>query len=1280
MPKQSDRDFANLVLKEGLATREQIEECLELLKTLKEEAGVEDSIDGILCLKGVINEAQANVIWQKIASGEVDDIVEEFPSAPLPEPDPRPKASSRFPAIPGTHFVAKLEKDSTGINYLSDMEGSRKEIVHILYPQTAGNERLLKWLVRHGQSLKKLDHPAIASFRPPQTFENRVYFGQAIPQGEQITALVEEGGAFDQERALAVFEQIVKVHFFVESNGFAHGWLTPRNVYLLQDGQVELRFFTSLEMELRLRAGRFNTEEKRFIAPEMAKPGSRSDVRADIYSTGMLLIYMIAGPDFATKGPQVGMDALSGGIGRIVEKMMAYDPKDRFESFGEVLRQFGRLLEADGEEEPPRPKKKKEKKKLRRKTGAVKARPVAEDEIVEVEPLPEVEPVRQARKRDPNDRKGRKKSVRGDSSPRRLGKRDSRKARPVEDPPEVLEEVEPLDDAAPKKKPLRLKKKSARSGKKGSRKARPVEEPPEVIEEVEPLALSPEPLKPPLKKKKKKPPPPPPEPEEEEEPEPDPRYGKKMEAARKRQEKGDWGGALAKLMEAAGYAPSRTEHGRLVTELRTQAYREITSDAESRDEENDLEGAVAAYERAKPFARDSADLDPIIENIRHRIEAEKRSTRLRKQEKKAQTRIDKGDVLGAMGILEKAMDLCDDPAVMEARIATLAREAFDEKLTKSRACEEAKDFKGALACLVEAEAFTSDEEGIEAIKEALGKRREEAERRAEYERCDAQALSEAEAGNVDGAISWWEKTKTFSTSPVSVQAKIDNLKTETYKDLMEQSHAAQTRGDFIGAVELCEKARDWAPHPEEVEAAIEVLQKKKEQAEKKETFTSLKTEADSLEKEGDLRAALEKMDEVEDVTETRVSARMKIDSLKKRIFDDAVNRGKDLEKKGRFKAAIQLYKDVKKYASQPKNIDLLVATAKRERTHKKKEKEFKRLEREAREKLKTLDYKGAIETMESAREFSDSAVTVEAKIEGLRKAAFDAITAEAKDLEEAGEWSEAIAAYERARPFADAPDKVDRIIETLQSESERIRTRATLDRLFCDADDLANRGDVKAAVKVLEEAKQYGDPVEIQARIDKMLVESMYKKCMELAEQKEQAGDIGGALAASEKARGFSESHPELEEYIRRLTALATGEEAGADAPPKVAPKTEALKSNGERKREMADLIASLPAVDPKNPKKSKYKTVEISAKKVTGASIKVTCNSCKKTFLVKKEYEGRKGRCPKCKSSVRIPIVSAKVVCFLCDKVMPESKAQKRGDEYYCSNCDEFIGGNEDD
>ncbi|MHC4597823.1 MAG: protein kinase domain-containing protein [Planctomycetota bacterium] len=1322
MPKQSDIDFANEVLRQGLTTKEVVEECLTILKNLN-EVGVDDALDGIMCLKGHLKETQVSDVWNKAFSREFDDDVEEVftlealmgGAAPGPadapaeaEPpleevaptEPPAAPAEGLPKLPGFTLESKLEKDSTGINYLASPKGkNRKSIVHILYPQVAGDQRIMGWLIKHGRQLAKLEHPSAAVFYPVQALGNRAFFAQEIPQGEPLPVVLEEG-EFEEERALLLIEQVAEVLQHAEEKKVHHGRLTPKNIFVLEDNLVEVRFFTYTDRERTLFLEKPEAEDLAYLSPEIRskKPPS---TRSDLFSLGKILLHM-------TEADQESPKKLSESCRRIVGKMIALVPSKRYGNVKGLLKDLERYFEGREisetveEEAPPTAKAAAEPtaKQPPSKKGPAKVKTVPLAMPVE-EDIP-------VARRAPSGRARRKAGP----PPKKTGP--------------------PLKKASGK---TRMMKGGPKAKKKGSG-ARPlkVEKQP-IWDQMEGLLPDAEPQ------------------------EVDSRVIKGIELADKREAKGDLGGAVEALLDIEELAENPAPIKERIVDLRSRGFARARKDARAKEAEGDYKGAAKIFDRARVFVEDPEDIDEVIALLEDKHEEIVRNQELAKLEEKAKARADEGDVMGAVALLEEAKTMAPNPLTVQNKINGLRKKAYDERIAECQERGAEGDIDGAIQAAQRAKEYTDSEDAVDAIVRNLERNREKASKQAEYKRCEEEALKRAEAGDVEGAIECYERAKTYAVSAIAVEAKIEDLRNSTYEGFLADARECEEAGRFKDAILAWEKSRPHAPDPEEVEAAIQVLRDRLTSAEKEKALERLRTEAAGLEKDGQIAEAIKKLQEGSKIEKgPSYSTRLKIDKLQKRAFDDGVAESNKLKEKGDIKGAIEAVESVRRFATDPKAVDLIVATLKREKTRSKRARDFRKLEGAAKTKAKEGDILASLKILEKAKEFAESPLAVQAKIDGLRKATFDRLMGGAKEKEVAGDWTEAENLYTQARDFADNPGRIDEIIETIRIEIEKVRAGAERGRLLDQADALVAEGKVKDAVAKLEEAKRLVDnPEEIQERIDSLLIGSMFQKTMELAKKKEEAGDIAGAIEVATKAKAYTKNPAEVDERLTELQAKLAPEEAAeapAEAPPveekppekppaeekppekppeeppaeekppkkkaakkKKAVKKKAAKKKAAKKKEPpkeeapppeAPLPEILPVGEKKKPKKKKAKAKAEKepakkdtgklAKKGTGKLVKrktgpvtvagtheigpdlilVVCpnGKCKKEFRVKSKFEGRKGKCPACGSAVDVPVSGEKVVCFLCDKVLPKSKARVRGDEFYCSECEDFIGG----
>ncbi|MBY0458850.1 MAG: DUF1080 domain-containing protein, partial [Gemmataceae bacterium] len=171
-------------------------------------------------------------------------------------------------------------------------------------------------------------------------------------EGRTLARLVCEGGPLDPVRACGYVRQAALALQHAHERDMTHRDVKPQNLILTGDGGAEvvkLLDFGLAKLGPPSPAGDGVTLDGEFLgtpgyaAPEQVRNPSAADIRADIYSLGVTLLFLLTGnhplpnsaPD-AGWGPNRGRwpRALAG----VVARMTAWDPADRYQTPAEVAR------------------------------------------------------------------------------------------------------------------------------------------------------------------------------------------------------------------------------------------------------------------------------------------------------------------------------------------------------------------------------------------------------------------------------------------------------------------------------------------------------------------------------------------------------------------------------------------------------------------------------------------------------------------------------------------------------------------------------------------------------------------------------------------------------------------------------------------------------------------------------------------------------------------------------------------------------------------------------
>ncbi|HVG07957.1 MAG TPA: protein kinase [Thermoanaerobaculia bacterium] len=219
-------------------------------------------------------------------------------------------------------------------------------------------EAARKRFAREASRASSIGDPNIGSvYEVGETDDGRVFLAMALDEGEPLSGRLAHG-PLALERVMAIGTQVAAGLASAHAEGIVHGALDPTQVLVNPEGRVKVVGFG---------AGSLPDAAERarpYLAPERLQ-GGPADVRADLWSLGVLLYEMIAG-----RHPFPGVDAalssdpaplgrwrtgLPSGLERAVVRALAKRPEDRYADAGEMRAELQAVEETGVVPVPPLP-------------------------------------------------------------------------------------------------------------------------------------------------------------------------------------------------------------------------------------------------------------------------------------------------------------------------------------------------------------------------------------------------------------------------------------------------------------------------------------------------------------------------------------------------------------------------------------------------------------------------------------------------------------------------------------------------------------------------------------------------------------------------------------------------------------------------------------------------------------------------------------------------------------------------------------------------------------
>ena len=358
MADKETKRVAAYLLKNSFVTEEQLRQCLARLEESGQSVSAVSLLD-FLVAEGMITRRQAETVASNTAK--------------------RAGPKRRAVRIEGYGLAERIGQGSTGAVFKARQTALDREVaLKILSPRLAKNEVFVARFTREGRSASKLAHPNVVRIVDAGESDGLYYLAMEYVDGQSAKQLLKSEGRLPAEEVLKVGRQMADALAHAESLGLVHRDVKPANILLTTEGVAKLADF-GLAREADdtsvTQAGAGVIGTPLYISPEQARGSRELDTRTDLYSLGATLYHLATGSaPFAGETsaaimakhiredptpPHEREPSLPHPLSRVIMKMMAKDPKDRYQTAAELRGELDALLSSapaagadDGRESP----------------------------------------------------------------------------------------------------------------------------------------------------------------------------------------------------------------------------------------------------------------------------------------------------------------------------------------------------------------------------------------------------------------------------------------------------------------------------------------------------------------------------------------------------------------------------------------------------------------------------------------------------------------------------------------------------------------------------------------------------------------------------------------------------------------------------------------------------------------------------------------------------------------------------------------------------------------
>lgn len=248
--------------------------------------------------------------------------------------------------------------------YLAEQLSLRRRVaVKILKPDLAQDRTYLERFRREARSAAALAHAGIVQIYEVGEQAGLHFIAQEYVQGQNLREWLRRNGPLDLPQALSVMRQVTAALAKAAEAGVVHRDIKPENIMLTAEGEVKVADFglarlTRQDESLDLTQVGMTMGTPLYMSPEQVE-GKPLDPRSDLYSFGVTCYHLLSGqPPFLSetalgvavqhvKSEPVPLESkrpdLPPALCRLVHRMLAKQPADRFNSAHELLHEIRRL-------------------------------------------------------------------------------------------------------------------------------------------------------------------------------------------------------------------------------------------------------------------------------------------------------------------------------------------------------------------------------------------------------------------------------------------------------------------------------------------------------------------------------------------------------------------------------------------------------------------------------------------------------------------------------------------------------------------------------------------------------------------------------------------------------------------------------------------------------------------------------------------------------------------------------------------------------------------------
>jgi serine/threonine-protein kinase len=323
MPTMS---FGQAAISLGLVTEAEVQECTLVQRKMR-EMGVDEPLGEIMIKKGRLTAQQHQQILKKLG-------IQVSP-------------------IPGYSILSKIGQGGMGTVYKAIQSSVNRTVaIKIMSPQATSDPSYVARFLKEAQAAGTLNHKNLIAAIDAGAAGGYYYFVMEFVTGKSCRELINANGPFDEKSSVQVASQMAEVLEHIHQHKMVHRDIKPENILLTPEMTVKLCDLglakSTLASDQSLTQEGLAVGTPYFMSPEQILGEKDIDIRADLYSLGATLFFLVSQrhpfegkssaetmnmhlrqpvPDVRKYAPKIGED-----FAHVIHKLMAKSRSERYQT------------------------------------------------------------------------------------------------------------------------------------------------------------------------------------------------------------------------------------------------------------------------------------------------------------------------------------------------------------------------------------------------------------------------------------------------------------------------------------------------------------------------------------------------------------------------------------------------------------------------------------------------------------------------------------------------------------------------------------------------------------------------------------------------------------------------------------------------------------------------------------------------------------------------------------------------------------------------------------